>query len=104
MFMKITVLINITFHLARNNIQHAGVQYIIDSVVRALDANPDRRFIYVEIGFFWRWWNEQNDAIRNKVKGFVTSGKLFEYNFLFMNLLFNFQRSTRIYFWRLVYE
>jgi hypothetical protein len=70
-------LINILFHLARNNIQHAGVQYIIDSVVRALDANPDRRFIYVEIGFFWRWWNEQSDVIRNKVKGFVNSGKLF---------------------------
>jgi lysosomal alpha-mannosidase len=64
------------YYGARNNIQHAGVQYIIDSVVRALDANPDRRFIYVEIGFFWRWWNEQSDVIRNKVKGFVNSGQL----------------------------
>src|SRR5271163_3559934 len=77
MFMKVIFLINIMFHLARNNIQHAGVQYILDSVVRALDANPDRRFIYVEIGFFWRWWNEQSDAMRTKVKGFVDSGKVF---------------------------
>ncbi len=62
-------------YLARNNIQHAGVQYILDSVVRALDQNPDRRFIYVEIGFFWRWWNEQTDDMRNKVRGFVNDGK-----------------------------
>ena len=64
----------ICYCLARNNIQHAGVQYILDSVVRALDQNPDRRFIYVEIGFFWRWWGEQSDTIREKVKGFVNSG------------------------------
>ena len=64
------------FHLARNNIQHAGVQYILDSVIRALDQNPDRRFIYVEIGFFWRWWNEQNPTIQAKVRDFVNSGKM----------------------------
>ena len=51
------------------------VQYILDSVVAALDQDPDRRFIYVEIAFFWRWWNEQTDDIRNKVKGFVNDGK-----------------------------
>jgi lysosomal alpha-mannosidase len=68
---------NTLSHLARNNIQHAGVQYIIDSVIHALDENPDRRFIYVEIAFFWRWWNEQTDAMRNKVRGFVNDGKIF---------------------------
>ena len=41
----------------------------------ALDQNPDRRFIYVEIAFFWRWWNEQTDGMRDKVKGFVNDGK-----------------------------
>jgi lysosomal alpha-mannosidase len=64
------------YHLARNNIQHAGVQYILDSVIHALDENADRRFIYVEIAFFWRWWNEQNDAMRNKVRGFVNDGNI----------------------------
>ena len=54
---------------------YLAVQYILDSVVTALDQNPDRRFIYVEIAFFWRWWNEQTDDIRNKVKGFVNDGK-----------------------------
>ncbi|CAF1668432.1 unnamed protein product [Rotaria magnacalcarata] len=64
------------FYGARNYIQHAGVQYILDSAIRALDQNPDRRFIYVEIGFFWRWWSQQTDEIRNKVKQFVDEGRL----------------------------
>ncbi|CAF3806851.1 unnamed protein product [Rotaria magnacalcarata] len=67
--------INITMDVTRNNIQHAGVQYILDSVIRALDENTDRRFIYVEIAFFWRWWNEQTDTMRNKVRGFVNDGE-----------------------------
>jgi lysosomal alpha-mannosidase len=62
------------FFIARNDVRHAGIQYILDSVVLALDENPDRRFIYVEIAFFWRWWNQQTDDIRNKVRGFVNDG------------------------------
>jgi hypothetical protein len=54
--------------LARNNIQHAGVQYILDSVMHSLEENADRRFIYVEMAFFWRWWNQQNEQMRTKVK------------------------------------
>ncbi len=72
------VIINIfLFRLDRNHIQRAAVQYVLDSLVLALDENPDRRFIYVEIAFFWRWWNEQTDAIRDKVRGFVNDGKFF---------------------------
>lgn len=54
--------------------QHAGVQYILDSIVPALDENPDRRFIYVEMAFFSRWWFEQTNEIRDKVKELVNSG------------------------------
>ena len=61
--------------LARNDIQHAGVQYILDAVMHSLEENPDRRFVYVEIAFFWRWWNQQSDEIRNKVKNFVNDGE-----------------------------
>ncbi|CAF4070475.1 unnamed protein product, partial [Rotaria sordida] len=64
------------YYGARNYIQHAGVQYILDSVMLALDENPERRFIYVEMGFFWRWWNQQTDAMRDKVKQFVYDGRL----------------------------
>lgn len=59
---------------ARNDIQHAAVQHILDSVIMALDENPDRRFIYVEMGFFWRWWIQQSDDIRDKVTNFVNDG------------------------------
>lgn len=51
-----------------------GVQYILDSVIEALDDNPDRRFIYVEIAFFWRWWNQQTEETHNKVKRLVNDG------------------------------
>ncbi|CAF1622827.1 unnamed protein product [Rotaria magnacalcarata] len=64
------------YYGARNNIQHAGVQYILDSVIHSLEENPDRRFIYVEIAFFWRWWNQQTNDTRSKVKNFVNQGRL----------------------------
>ncbi|CAF3547776.1 unnamed protein product [Rotaria sp. Silwood1] len=64
------------YYGARNNIQHAGVQYILDSVIHSLEENPDRRFIYVEIAFFWRWWNQQSNETRTKVKNFVNEGRL----------------------------
>ncbi|CAF0769192.1 unnamed protein product [Adineta ricciae] len=64
------------YYGARNNIQHAGVQYVLDSLVHALEDNPDRRFIYVEMAFFWRWWNQQTDEIHDKVKKFVSEGRL----------------------------
>ena len=53
--------------LARNDIQHAGVQYILDSVIESLLENADRRFIYVEIAFFWRWWRQQTEQMQNTV-------------------------------------
>lgn len=60
--------------LAHNEIAHRGVQYILDSVVEELVANPDRRYIYVEMAFFWRWWNVQSDDMRNTVKQLVNEG------------------------------
>jgi lysosomal alpha-mannosidase len=63
------------------------VQYILDSVITALDQNPDRRFIYVEIAFFWRWWNEQTNEMHDKVKGFVNEGKSDEIMFCFLIFL-----------------
>ena len=60
--------------LARKDICPHGVQYILDSVVKALMDNPDRRFIYVEMAFFWRWWNQQSDDMRTTVKQLVNEG------------------------------
>ncbi|XP_057366002.1 lysosomal alpha-mannosidase-like [Daphnia carinata] len=64
------------YYGARNQIQEAGVQYIIDSVVDELKDHPDRRFIYVEMAFFSRWWEEQNDATKNIVRDLVNQGRL----------------------------
>ncbi|XP_066512258.1 lysosomal alpha-mannosidase-like [Hoplias malabaricus] len=60
----------------RNYIQHAGVQYILDSVVSELQKNPARRFIYVETAFFYRWWNDQNENTRKIVTQLVQEGRL----------------------------
>ena len=49
---------------ANNSIQHAGVQYILDTVIDELQKNPNRTFIYVEMAFFVRWWNEQTDETK----------------------------------------
>ena len=57
--------------VAQRDITKKGVQYILDSVIQALVDNPDRRYIYVEMAFFSRWWNEQPDSIRNVVKQLV---------------------------------
>ena len=52
---------------ANNSIQHASVQFILDSVVQELLADPDRTFIYVEIAFFSRWWDQQTDEMKDSV-------------------------------------
>jgi len=62
------------FALARNNIQQAGVQYILDNVVEELQEDSSRRFIYVEIAFFSRWWQSQDDVTRHRVKALVNAG------------------------------
>ncbi|XP_061130848.1 lysosomal alpha-mannosidase [Syngnathus typhle] len=64
------------FYGDRNDIQHAGVQYILDSVVEQLLKNPDRRFIYVETAFFYRWWRRQSADVRQTVKRLVDQGRL----------------------------
>ncbi|XP_012923864.1 lysosomal alpha-mannosidase isoform X5 [Heterocephalus glaber] len=59
-----------------NDVQHAGVQYILDSVISALLAEPTRRFIYVEMAFFSRWWHEQTNATQEIVRNLVHQGRL----------------------------
>ncbi|KAJ8915809.1 hypothetical protein NQ315_004621 [Exocentrus adspersus] len=60
----------------RTDIQHAGVQYIITSVVEALLENADRRYIQVETAFFWKWWKSQDDDMREKFKSLVDNGQI----------------------------
>ncbi|XP_069699537.1 lysosomal alpha-mannosidase-like [Periplaneta americana] len=64
------------YYGANTNYQRAGVQYILDSVIEALLDNPDRRFIYVETAFFWKWWVEQTPERQQEVKDLVNEGRL----------------------------
>jgi lysosomal alpha-mannosidase len=41
-------------------------------VIESLLENSDRRFIYVEIAFFWRWWMQQTEQMQNTVRQLVT--------------------------------
>jgi lysosomal alpha-mannosidase len=60
--------------LARKDIRLQGVQYIIDAAIESLVENPDRRFIYVEMAFFWRWWMQQTEDMQNTVRQLVDTG------------------------------
>ncbi|XP_061472674.1 lysosomal alpha-mannosidase isoform X1 [Rhineura floridana] len=64
------------FFGVRNDIQHAGVQYILDSVIPQLLADPSKRFIYVEVAFFARWWGLQTEDMRQAVQQLVAAGRL----------------------------
>ncbi|XP_041362774.1 lysosomal alpha-mannosidase-like [Gigantopelta aegis] len=52
------------------------VQFILDSVIPELERDPSKRFIYVEIAFFARWFREQLDPMRHTVKRLVNEGRL----------------------------
>ncbi|KAJ7971780.1 Alpha-mannosidase [Quillaja saponaria] len=61
---------------SNNSIQGACVQNVLDSIVPALLADKNRKFIYVEQAFFQRWWWDQSEAVQNVVKRLVSSGQL----------------------------
>ncbi|KAK7483766.1 hypothetical protein BaRGS_00024982, partial [Batillaria attramentaria] len=52
------------------------VQYILDSVIPELQRDPTRRFTYVEMAFFARWFRQQDDAMKKDVKQLVNEGRL----------------------------
>ena len=65
------------YYLGLNNsLQQAGVQYILDSTVAALLANPKRKFIYGEQAFFSRWWKYQSEATKASVRRLVAERRL----------------------------
>jgi len=52
------------------------VYYILDTVVRALNEDPNRRFMYVETGFFARWWDQQPERVKAMTRRLVQNGQL----------------------------
>ncbi|KAE8723377.1 Alpha-mannosidase [Hibiscus syriacus] len=65
---------------SNNSIQGACVQNVLDSLVPALLADKNRKFIYVEqarvYAFFQRWWRDQSEQTQSIVKKLVSSGQL----------------------------
>ncbi|KAJ9683167.1 hypothetical protein PVL29_018952 [Vitis rotundifolia] len=59
-----------------NSIRGACVQNVIDSVISALLDDENRKFIYVEMAFFQRWWRQQSKKLQTRVKELVKSGQL----------------------------
>ncbi|XP_060520149.1 lysosomal alpha-mannosidase-like [Cylas formicarius] len=64
------------YYGSSSNYQKAGVQYILDTVVDSLRKDKNRKFIYVETAFFWKWWIKQHDIIKSRVRKLVNSGQL----------------------------
>ncbi|KAF6264318.1 hypothetical protein COO60DRAFT_1634484 [Scenedesmus sp. NREL 46B-D3] len=60
----------------RQDIQMAGVQYVLSTVVQALLDNTDRKFSYAEMSFFTRWWHLQPRRVHEQVRQLVASGQL----------------------------
>lgn len=53
-----------------------SVRKILTSVMPTLKADPTKKFIYVEVGFFKMWWDEQNDETKDTVRELVKNGQL----------------------------
>jgi len=82
------------FYGSRTNIQKAGVQYIIDSVVQSLLQNETRKFIYVETAYIWKWWVLQTPELQEKVKKLVNDGMCHLIYKIFL-ILINIQKTLK---------
>ncbi|KAL2520356.1 Glycosyl hydrolase family 38 protein [Forsythia ovata] len=61
---------------SNNSIQGACVENVLDSVVMSLRRDPNRKFIFAEMAFFNRWWEEQSPEIQEEVRKLVDAGQL----------------------------
>ena len=52
------------------------VQYILDSMLVALEQRPDRRFVWEEVSYFSVWWAQASEAERELVRVLVQRGQL----------------------------
>ena len=53
-----------------------SVKRILDNMVVSLSNKKDRKFSYVEMSFFKRWYDKQTEQIKQKVKDFIKEGRL----------------------------
>lgn len=64
------------YYGTRKVYSQAGVQFILDSVIPQLVMDKEKRFIYVEMSFFSKWWHEQDEEMKDVVRRLVNEGRL----------------------------
>ncbi|EGR31388.1 hypothetical protein IMG5_110930 [Ichthyophthirius multifiliis] len=52
-------------------IKYDGVQDIINHVIDELEKNKNRKFIQVETGFLYKWWQQASEQSQNRLKQLV---------------------------------
>ena len=52
------------------------VKSILNTLVEALTNQPHRKFSWVEMGFFSRWWSEQDPTVKQKFKTLLEKGQI----------------------------
>lgn len=53
----------------------AGVEGILDTAVHALLDNPDRTWVYADLAFFIKWWQELHPDTQRIVRRLVKQGR-----------------------------
>ena len=64
------------YYGSKPNEVYAGVQFILDTVIKELTKDPQRKYIQVETAFFKRWWRQQTDEKKATVQQLVDEGRL----------------------------
>lgn len=60
----------------RDDHNEIGIQYIIQSILGELTIDPEKRFSWVEVGYFYRYWIEQESSMRDVAHKLIKDGKL----------------------------
>jgi hypothetical protein len=54
----------------------AEVKSIINTLIPALESHPERRFVWVEIGFLNRWWGESSEEDHQRFIKLIKNGQI----------------------------
>ena len=60
----------------KDGIYVGGVKDIFDTTITELILNPNRTFAFGEMKYFKRWYDDQEAALKDKVKELVLNGQL----------------------------
>ena len=67
---------DVGFHRTVDQYFEEQVVWIYDTVIQQLSENPQRKFIFVEMAFMRRWWERQNNQIKNQTRRLLHAGQL----------------------------